>query len=100
MVDHAFTSLGLHRVALSVFAFNERAIRAYERVGFTIEGRAREAIWRDGRVVGRAPHERARAGVACGPLAGARRGRGPGTGGGARAGRRASPDAAPWPGRD
>ena len=24
MVDHAFTSLGLHRVALSVFAFNER----------------------------------------------------------------------------
>ena len=49
MVDHAFTSLGLHRVALSVFAFNERAIRAYQRVGFTIEGRAREAIWRDGR---------------------------------------------------
>jgi hypothetical protein len=36
-------------VALSVFAFNERAIRAYERVGFTTEGRAREAIWRDGR---------------------------------------------------
>jgi RimJ/RimL family protein N-acetyltransferase len=49
MVDHAFTSLGLHRVALSVFAFNERAIRAYQRVGFTVEGRAREAIWRDGR---------------------------------------------------
>ncbi len=49
MVDHAFSSLGLHRVALSVFAFNERAIRAYERVGFVTEGRAREAIWRDGR---------------------------------------------------
>ena len=49
MVDHAFTSLGLHRVALSVFAFNERAIRAYTRVGFVAEGRAREAIWRDGR---------------------------------------------------
>ncbi len=48
MVDHAFSSLGLHRVALSVFAFNERAIRAYQRVGFTIEGKAREAIWRDG----------------------------------------------------
>ena len=49
MVDHAFSSLGLHRVALSVFAFNERAIRAYTRVGFVDEGRAREAIWRDGR---------------------------------------------------
>jgi RimJ/RimL family protein N-acetyltransferase len=48
MVDHAFGSLGLHRVALSVFAFNERAIRAYDRVGFVVEGRSREAIWRDG----------------------------------------------------
>jgi len=49
MVDHAFGSLGLHRVALSVFAFNERALRAYARVGFVTEGRSREAIWRDGR---------------------------------------------------
>ncbi len=49
MVDHALGSLGLHRVALSVFAFNERAVRAYLRVGFVIEGRSREAIWRDGR---------------------------------------------------
>jgi RimJ/RimL family protein N-acetyltransferase len=48
MVEHAFRTLGLHRVALSVFAFNERAIRAYTRVGFTVEGRSREAIWRDG----------------------------------------------------
>ena len=49
MLEHAFTRLGLHRVALSVFAFNERAIRAYRKAGFVIEGRAREAIWRDGR---------------------------------------------------
>jgi RimJ/RimL family protein N-acetyltransferase len=49
MVDHAFRVLDLHRVALSVFEFNERAIRAYQRCGFAIEGRAREAIWRDGR---------------------------------------------------
>jgi RimJ/RimL family protein N-acetyltransferase len=49
MVDHAFGSLGLHRVGLSVFAFNERAIRAYVRVGFVNEGRSREAIQRDGR---------------------------------------------------
>ncbi len=49
MVDHAFSALNLHRVALTVFAFNERAIRAYARVGFVDEGRAREAIWRDGK---------------------------------------------------
>jgi len=49
MMGHAFGGLGLHRIALSVFAFNERAIRSYQSVGFVIEGRAREAIWRDGR---------------------------------------------------
>ncbi len=49
MVDHAFGVLGLHRVALFVFEFNERAVRAYQRAGFLIEGRARESIWRDGR---------------------------------------------------
>ncbi len=49
MLEHAFERLGLHRVALSVFAFNERAIRAYRKAGFVVEGRARESIWRDGR---------------------------------------------------
>ena len=49
MVDHAFGTLGLHRIALYVFEFNERAIRAYQRCGFVVEGRSRESIWRDGR---------------------------------------------------
>jgi RimJ/RimL family protein N-acetyltransferase len=49
MLRHAFTTLSLHRVALSVFSFNERAIRSYRSCGFVVEGRAREAIWRDGR---------------------------------------------------
>jgi RimJ/RimL family protein N-acetyltransferase len=49
MVDHAFGTLGLHRIALFVFEFNERAIRSYERSGFVVEGRSRESIWRDGR---------------------------------------------------
>ena len=49
MIGHAFRGLGLHRVALSVFSFNTRAIRSYEKVGFQIEGRLRDAIWRDGR---------------------------------------------------
>jgi RimJ/RimL family protein N-acetyltransferase len=49
MLDHAFGTLGLHRIALFVFEFNVRALRAYERCGFVVEGRARESIWRDGR---------------------------------------------------
>jgi RimJ/RimL family protein N-acetyltransferase len=49
MLEHAFGTLGLHRVGLAVFAFNERAIRSYRKVGFVVEGRSREAIWRDGR---------------------------------------------------
>jgi RimJ/RimL family protein N-acetyltransferase len=49
MLDHAFGTLGLHRIALYVFEFNERAIRAYRRCGFVVEGRSRESIWRDGR---------------------------------------------------
>ena len=49
MVDHAFAALGLHRIALFVFEFNERAIATYRRCGFVIEGRARESIFRDGR---------------------------------------------------
>jgi RimJ/RimL family protein N-acetyltransferase len=49
MLEHAFGTLGLHRVALFVFEFNERAIRTYRRCGFVIEGRSRESIYRDGR---------------------------------------------------
>jgi RimJ/RimL family protein N-acetyltransferase len=49
MLDHAFRTLGLHRISLAVFEFNERAIRSYEKVGFIHEGRSREAIRRDGR---------------------------------------------------
>lgn len=49
MVGHAFEQLGLHRVGLSVFSYNVRAIRAYEKAGFKIEGRLRDAILRDGR---------------------------------------------------
>jgi RimJ/RimL family protein N-acetyltransferase len=49
MVGHAFERLALHRVGLTVFSYNSRAIRAYEKAGFQIEGRLRDAIVRDGR---------------------------------------------------
>lgn len=48
MLEHAFERLGLHRVGLAVFSYNTRAIRSYEKAGFRIEGRLREAIQRQG----------------------------------------------------
>jgi RimJ/RimL family protein N-acetyltransferase len=49
MLDHAFTHLRLHRVALTVFEYNERAIRSYRKCGYVVEGRSREAVFREGR---------------------------------------------------
>ena len=51
IVDHAFTHLPLHRIALGVYAFNPRAQRVYEKAGFIVEGRERDALrWGDTRV--------------------------------------------------
>ncbi len=38
-----FEELKLHRISLGVFDFNERAIRCYEKVGFSREGLLRDA---------------------------------------------------------
>jgi RimJ/RimL family protein N-acetyltransferase len=51
VVGHAFEGLGLHRVSLEVFAFNPRAQRAYEKVGFVREGVRRDALRFDGQWV-------------------------------------------------
>ena len=48
LLRFAFDELNLHRVSLSVYAYNPRAIRSYEKVGFKIEGRARRVANRDG----------------------------------------------------
>ncbi|KAF9236487.1 acyl-CoA N-acyltransferase [Melanogaster broomeanus] len=45
MVDYSFRWIGLHRVSLSVFASNARAIAVYEKAGFVMEGRKRAAVW-------------------------------------------------------
>ncbi len=49
MLEWGFLELNLHRIQLTVVAFNERAIRLYERKGFKHEGARRDAIWREGR---------------------------------------------------
>jgi RimJ/RimL family protein N-acetyltransferase len=47
LLDYAFGDLGLNRVGLSVFEFNEDAIAAYGKLGFREEGRLRRALRRD-----------------------------------------------------
>lgn len=44
-LDHAFGAMGLHRVSLRVLSYNQRAIRAYLKAGFVVEGRERESAW-------------------------------------------------------
>lgn len=47
IVDYAFKNLKLHRVFLRVFKNNEVAISSYKRVGFKIEGIARDMVYLD-----------------------------------------------------
>jgi RimJ/RimL family protein N-acetyltransferase len=49
ILRYAFTELNLQRVSLDVFEYNPRAIRSYEKAGFTVEGRVRGNLNRDGR---------------------------------------------------
>jgi RimJ/RimL family protein N-acetyltransferase len=48
VVEHALTTMGLHRVTLEVYDFNPRARHVYEKVGFQHEGTGREALLFDG----------------------------------------------------
>jgi RimJ/RimL family protein N-acetyltransferase len=48
-LQYAFDELNLHRVTLTVIAYNERAIALYERAGFQREGVFREFGRRDGK---------------------------------------------------
>ena len=49
ILRYAFAELSLARVSLEAFAANRRAIRAYEKAGFALEGTQREWARRDGR---------------------------------------------------
>ncbi|PJN61231.1 hypothetical protein PAEAM_24050 [Paenibacillus sp. GM1FR] len=49
ILRYAFHEMNLDRVGLDVIAYNAKAIRSYEKVGFQLEGRARSAVYRDGK---------------------------------------------------
>lgn len=44
----AFDELGAHKVELQTWSYNDRAIRLYSSLGFTIEGRRRAAVFHRG----------------------------------------------------
>lgn len=45
MLDYGFGICNLHRIELEVYAFNPRAIRTYEKLGFQREGVRRDALF-------------------------------------------------------
>ncbi len=49
LLEYAFLELNLHRISLKVFAFNERAVGLYSRIGFKREGISRQALYRNGK---------------------------------------------------
>jgi len=51
LVRFGFDDLNLHRIHLHVFATNAAAHRAYEKAGFVVEARLRDAAYIDGRYV-------------------------------------------------
>ena len=51
LCQHGFKTLNLNRIFLHVFETNPGAIRAYEKAGFVLEGRERQAEFKDGRFI-------------------------------------------------
>lgn len=49
VIDWAFRCANLHSLRLSASSANAKGIKAYEKAGFTIEGRMREASWENGK---------------------------------------------------
>ena len=49
LLRFAFTEINLRRVTLTVFEYNPRAIRSYEKAGFRHEGRMRKFLNKEGK---------------------------------------------------
>jgi len=49
LLGFAFTEINLRRVSLTVFEYNPRAIRSYEKAGFRHEGQLRQFLNREGK---------------------------------------------------
>ena len=48
LCDFCFREMNLHKLKVSVLAFNEAAVRCYEKCGFVQEGLLKDEVFRDG----------------------------------------------------
>lgn len=48
LINFIFDEMNIHKVKLNVYSFNPRAIRSYEKLGFTKEGVLRKELFRAG----------------------------------------------------
>lgn len=48
IVQYGFLELNLRRISLGLHAYNERALKTYQKIGFQLEGRIRGEGFRDG----------------------------------------------------
>ncbi|QQR88172.1 MAG: GNAT family N-acetyltransferase [Flavobacteriales bacterium] len=51
VIDHAFSTLGLHRIEAQVETENHASRKLLERFGFKHEGTLRESEWKDGKAI-------------------------------------------------
>lgn len=49
MLRYGFAVLNLNHISLTVFEYNQRGVRSYEKAGFKMEGTQRKFLNRDGR---------------------------------------------------
>jgi RimJ/RimL family protein N-acetyltransferase len=51
ILQHGFNTLNLNRIALRVYENNPRAIKAYEKAGYKVEGRLRQGHYDNGEYI-------------------------------------------------
>lgn len=49
VVDYAFLSCNMRKIEIEAFGWNEPALKAYQKCGFTIEGTKKESLWAQGK---------------------------------------------------
>lgn len=49
LIRFIFEQMNIHKIKLNVYAFNERAIKSYQKIGFVHEGTLRQEIFKDGK---------------------------------------------------
>jgi RimJ/RimL family protein N-acetyltransferase len=49
LLEYGFNTVNLNRIELETYVFNVRALKSYNKLGFTEEGRKRQHIWINGK---------------------------------------------------